>query len=665
VEGYGPPVSVAPSMDEIADHAFLGDCHSCALVTRDASIDWACFPRFDAPSVFARVLDADCGGSFDAVLDGLEATSRAYVEDTNVLVTTLRAPDGDLEVTDCMPVRTGDHGSPVPQHALLRRLVCTRGTVTVTVRCSPRPEYGAVIPRHRLTSLQTAEVVGGADAIHVTATRALEVDDASVHATWTLAAGETAWVEAAWTPSSSPRQPADAPSQQTLARQLEETIAFWQGWLAGCRYDGDHESEVRRSALVLKALTYAPSGAVIAAATTSLPEQLGGERNWDYRYTWIRDGTLTLISLFVLGFDTEATAFKTWLERTGAGRPQDLQIMYGICGERTLPEIELDHLAGHRGSRPVRIGNGAVKQMQLDCYGQLLEAAWLYRLAGGEITEDNWHFLAGVADIVVDRWRLPDQGIWEIRDDPRHFVHSKLNCWVALDRAVKLAASADLPGDVDRWATERDLLRAYLLEEGAEHGWFPQAVGNHTADASALLVPALGFLPSTSPQVLQTVDVVRRDLSDPSGLVHRYLAPDGLAGGEGAFLLCSFWLLDVLIHAGRLDEADSLLTTLLSHANDVGLYAEEIDPRSGIALGNMPQAFTHMALVTSCASLSAARRGLLPPGDEVSDYAEVLLRLLLDRRDQPPDPQASGSALPHLGTATRNRTSRTNTRTDL
>ncbi|MCU1590727.1 MAG: hypothetical protein JWP11_1983 [Frankiales bacterium] len=624
--------------DEIADHAFLGDCHSCALVTRDARIDWACFPRFDAPSVFARVLDQDRGGSFDVELSGLQDTRRAYLPDTNVLMTTLLGSDGDLEVTDCMPVRSGAGGEPVPQHAILRRLVCTRGSVRVTVTCTPRPEYGAVIPRHRLTSLQTADVVGGPDAIHVTANRPLAVDDDAVRATWTLVQGDTVWVEAAWTPSHVVRHPADAPSGPSMARRLEETIAFWQDWMAGCRYEGDYQAEVRRSALVLKALTYAPTGAVIAAATTSLPEELGGGRNWDYRYTWIRDGTLTLISLFVLGFDREATAFKTWLERTGAGRPQDLQIMYGICGERSLPELELTHLSGHKNSAPVRIGNGAVKQMQLDCYGQLLEAAWLYGLAGGELTEDNWQFLAGVADIVVERWRLPDQGIWEIRDDPRHFVHSKLNCWVALDRAVRLAEAQGLPGDVARWAAERDLLRAYLMEEGAEHGWFPQAVGMHTADASALLVPALGFLPSAAPEVLQTVEVVRRDLADPAGLVHRYLAPDGLVGGEGAFLLCSFWLLDVLIHAGRLDEAEPLLATLLSHANDVGLYAEEIDPRTGGALGNMPQAFTHMALVTSCASLSAARRGLLPPPEATCDYAEVLLGLLLTAREAPPQP---------------------------
>ena len=287
----------------------------------------------------------------------------------------------------------------------------------------------------------------------------------------------------------------------------------------------------------------------------------------------------------------------------------------------------------------MRIGNGAVKQMQLDCYGQLLEAAWLYGLAGGELTEDNWHFLAGVADIVVERWRLPDQGIWEIRDDPRHFVHSKLNCWVALDRAVRLAEAKDLPGDLERWAGERDLLRDYLMQEGAGHGWFSQAVGFHTADASALLVPALGFLPSTAPEVLQTVEVVRRDLADPAGLVHRYLAPDGLESAARArscsarsgCSTCS------CTPAGS-TRPRRCSTTLLSHANDVGLYAEEIDPRTGAALGNMPQAFTHMALVTSCASLSAARRGLLPPPDQPCDYAEVLLGLLLAGREAPPEP---------------------------
>jgi GH15 family glucan-1,4-alpha-glucosidase len=599
-------------VNRIGDYALLGDCHSAALVGKNGSIDWACFPRFDSPSVFCKVLDAEKGGFFAVTPRAVTEVRRAYIEDTNVLVTTFRCATGTIEVTDCMPIGA---------HAILRRIECINGNAEVDVVIEPRFEYGAFVPR-----LRTGEAVGGADALWIDAGHALPVQGERFAARWSLVAGDETWVRVGWTPSHAPRPP-----KTDLDHELHQTVAYWKGWMAGCRYDGDRADAVRRSALVLKALTYAPSGAVVAAPTTSLPELIGGERNWDYRYTWIRDATLTLISLFALGFTDEAIAFKRWLERTGAGRPEDLQIMYGICGERSLPELELGHLVGHRGSQPVRIGNGAVKQLQLDCYGQLLQAAWLFARAGGEITADNWKFLSGLADIVCESWANPDQGIWEVRDEPRHFVHSKLNCWVALDRAVRLAKGLGIEGSVARWEAERDRLAEYLEKEAACDGWFPQAVGVPIADAATLLVPALGLLPTNHPCVAATIDRVMSDLAH-DGLVHRYKADDGLEGGEGAFLLCSFWLLDCLTHAGRIDEADALLDRLLGLANDVGLFAEEVDPTSGEALGNFPQAFTHMALVTSCAHLSAAKRGLLPSPDEANDYAELALDRLIAAR---------------------------------
>jgi GH15 family glucan-1,4-alpha-glucosidase len=624
-------------LNRIADYALIGDCHTNALVGRNGSIDWLCFPRPDSPSVFTHLLDDQHGGNF-AVRVGEASVDRAYVPDTNVLATTWHSNSGVLDVVDCMPVRAGRDGRPVPLRGLLRRLECRSGRVTAQLRVTPRFEYALVVPRLRTPTPYVADFVGGGSAMRVRSSRPLERRDAHtlrrgdvLAAGWELVEGEVAWLVATWTPAH--LAPTDVPDPDPDAWQelLDGTLDYWHSWIGACLYD-DHDAPiVRRSALVLKALTYAPTGALLAAATTSLPEQIGGERNWDYRYTWIRDATLTLTSLFVLDLHAEAAAFKEWMERTGAGRPQDLQIMYGVEGERLIPEIILDHLGGHRGSRPVRIGNGAVKQLQLDSFGQLLEAAYLFAKAGGDLTDDNWSYLSGLADICSERWAEPDQGIWEIRAEPRHFTHSKVSCWLALHRAVQLAELRGRPA-AERWADSRDEVAERLLDDARTRGWFSQALGTDVADASALLVPALGFIAVDDPLVTRTVEVVLERLSDDGGLVHRYVATDGLAGGEGAFLLCSFWLLDVFTHSGRLDEATALVKRLLALANDVGIYAEEVDPATGEHLGNTPQAFTHMALVTSLSHLSAARRGLLPGGGEPHDFAELALERLLARR---------------------------------
>lgn len=629
-------------MNRIEDYGLIGDCHSLALVGRDGAVDWACFPRFDAPAVFCRMLDHRRGGCFLlAPLTPNPATRRSYVEDTNVLVTTFTQQGGALELTDCMPIIDSGDDNPssvAARHRILRRARCTGGTVEVTAEVSPRFEYASFVPRFRLLTPWRGEVVGGSDSMQVESTLPMRSTGDTFGGNWTLRAGEDLWMSATWRPS------ADAPKWEELPQdrfesELAETIAFWRRWMSRCVYEGPHSAAVRRAALVLKALTYAPSGAVVAAGTTSLPESLGGERNWDYRFTWIRDATLTLTSLFILGFTDEAAAFKAWMERAGSGRPEDLQIMYGICGERRLPELVLSHLAGHRASAPVRVGNGAAQQSQLDSYGQLMQAAYLFHKAGGGLSNDNWQYLAGLADLAAEGWRRPDHGIWEMRDTPRHFVHSKAHCWLALDRAIRMAGSSG--SRAGRWVSERAAVRDYLIEEAAPSGWFGQAVGEDTVDASALILPAIGLLPTSHPLVMRTIDVVRRDL-ERDGLVFRYLSPDGLPGDEGAFLLCSFWLLDCLIHANHLDAAESLLDQLLAAANDVGLYAEQVDPSTGGALGNFPQAFTHMALVASCSHLQAAKSGAVP-FDGAYDYAELAVDRLLAGRGElassgPPPP---------------------------
>jgi len=548
----------------------------------------------------------------------VRTTERSYVEGTNVLRTTFYCKGGTLVLTDLMPVvASGPHPRDLRSlHSILRCFECTDGGVDVRITVEPRFEYGRFVPHFRLTSEETAEVVGGADALRINATRLLDESSERISARWHLRAGETEWLSVSWAPSSTLEH--GGPLRDEFEKQLDDTTRFWQEWVTRCALP-----QVQRSALVLKALTYAPTGAVVAAPTTSLPEAIGGERNWDYRYTWIRDATLTLISLFALGFREEAEAFKFFMERTSAGRPEDVQIMYGIGGERFLPELMLDHLSGHMGSAPVRIGNGAAKQRQLDVYGQIIESGYLFAKAGGRITPDNWNFLAGLADIVASSWRDPDQGIWEIRDEPRHFVHSKVHCWAALDRAVSIATTRKIPAPTDRWSKERDEVRAYLMDDAERRGWFAQAVGSDAPDASVLLVPALGFLPASHPLITKTIDVVRAELGD-GALLLRYHEPDGLEGAEGSFLLCSFWLADALAFAGRTGEAQAVLDELDGYRNDVGLWAEQTDPATGEARGNFPQAFTHMAHITSTLYMEAAKAGEIDHA-QAYDFAELAI----------------------------------------
>lgn len=614
-------------MRKISDYALIGDCHSAALVSRDGSIDWCCFPKFDSPSVFTRLLDKDKGGSFLITPEVSFRVTRRYKPGTCMLVTEFITAEGRFTVTDMMNVYKDENANSAgvgTRHAILRKITGLEGRVPVRVAITPRFEYGAYIPRFRLTSDTTGEIVGGADALWVTSTRKLSAGNDRIRALWRVEKGEEVYLQVAWSNSREEYTSNEHPTPDELNLYYRQTEDFWQKWIEPLNYSGFFEKEVERSAFTLKLLTYAPTGAIVAAPTTSLPEEIGGIRNWDYRFTWIRDTSLTLISLMILNFKDEAASFRQWLRRTSAGRPSDLRIMYSITGRRFLPEITLDHLAGHRNSRPVRIGNGAAGQRQLDVYGQMIDAVYLYVRLGGKVTPTNWVYLQGLADEVIRYWELPDSGIWEIRDTPRHFIHSKLMCWAALDRIVKIARARRLTGPVGKWAAIRDRIYNYLLSEGCSDGWFPQYAGGTEADASTLLVPAMGLLPPRDERVIRTLEEVEKQLTYDS-LVDRYRLQDGLSGGEGAFLLCSLWLADAWIHAGRIERGRDILERVVSLANDTGLLAEEADHATGEALGNFPQAFTHMALVTTAVHLTAAESGELPSGNSPYSFAEFAL----------------------------------------
>ena len=599
-----------PIYPPIADYALLSDCHSCALVSTDGSIDWCTFHRFEARPVFGRILDWAKAGFFRiAPLDDDYEPTRRYLPGTNVLETTFRTPTGTLVLTDffCfrMPLPGEDVHSAHPDHQLIRIARCTEGEVAVKVKLVPRFDYGLTTPRLEMLADDLVVVYGGADALVLQSELPFgHAERSATQGNRTLRAGEEAFVVLTYQLPHE-LEPRRLTRHEVHAR-LEETRATWAAWADRCTYDGPYREQVVRSALVLKALTNGPTGSIVAAATTSLPEEIGGERNWDYRFSWLRDSALTLNALFATGYTAEAHAYMAWLKRTTAGRASELQIMYGVGGERLLPEVELDWLEGYRGSRPVRIGNGAAQQFQLDTFGELLDTAWLYRRHGGEIDEIFWDFLSRVGGVVLEKWHEPDQGIWEIRGEPKHFVYSKVMAWVALDRLVKLAEEDGREGEVEAWRAARDEIRELIEAQGVdpETGAFVQSFGSSSLDASNLMIPIVGFVSHDDPRARATADRIADELS-ADGFVYRYVTDgvDGLSGEEATFAICSFWLVECLARAGEGERARELFERLLGFCNDVGLLAEEIDPHSGELIGNFPQAFSHLGLIQAAIAL--------------------------------------------------------------
>jgi alpha,alpha-trehalase len=597
----------------IGDYGLLSDCRSAALVSRAGSVDWLCFPRFDAPAVFARILDPG-GGHFTIRPAGDFAASRAYVDQTMALETTFQTATGTVVLTDAIAVGRNDRGHDLgagSPGALLRRLTCTAGELDVEVTYAPRPEYGLIHPILEPV-LGGLAARGGADRLLLSGPAGFQVDGATATASLHLAAGQAAgfalqhgriWEAslAAW----------DA---QEIAARLEDTLAGWRSWSAIHQtYEGPWRDLVHHSGRVLQALTFAPTGAIVAAPTTSLPETIGGERNWDYRYTWVRDACLTMEALWVAACPDEANKFFAFLADAAASqlrRGMDLQIMFGIGGERDLSERELPHLAGWRDSRPVRVGNGAWNQRQIDVYGELLGAAQRLVQQLGELDPVTQRFLVAAADTAARRWREKDQGIWEIRGEPRDFLYSKLQCWAALDRAIDIAPQLDAQHRVEGWAAARDEIRTAILTRGWSEraGAFIQAFGSEDLDASNLMLAITGFLPGDDPRMKATIDATAARLTDERGLVYRYLAHDGLVGQEGTFLLCTFWLAQAQALAGELDHATATFERAVAAINDIGLLAEEVDVPSGEMIGNFPQAFSHIGLINAAWAISQAQQ---------------------------------------------------------
>ncbi|GAC1610617.1 MAG: glycoside hydrolase family 15 protein [Mycobacteriales bacterium] len=597
----------------IAEHAFLSDCRTGALVTRHGSVDWLCLPRFDSPAVHSRLLDDAAGHLLLRPTESAAVPVRRYLPQTLVLETSWACRAGILRVHDALALGPRERGHELGRRSpgiLLRAAHCVSGSVEVKVEWAPRPEFGLVHPLLQPTG-KGLRTYGGATVLQLSTALPLAVDGATATGTVLLQEGDDLTVvleqAGAWE-----HVDVDDWTVRQVRRRLAETERAWRSWSdLHQRYDGPLRELVHLSGRVLQGLTYAPSGAVVAAATTSLPEGVGSGRTWDYRYTWVRDASMTLRGLWVAACPDEANRFFAFLARAAAtqlGRGKHLQIMYGVGGERDLTERELPHLTGWRDSAPVRTGNGAWDQHQQDVYGALLDAAWLLRDHLAPLDEPTRLFLVGCVEAAGHSWQVEDQGIWEIRGPAKPYLHSVLMCWVALDRGIRLATLLNADEAIDRWTQTRTEIQTALLDRGwnEEAGAFTQSFGSTQLDASALLVALVGLLPPDDPRLTATIDAVRRDLSDERGLLYRYRGDDGLDGEEGTFLLCTFWLAEALAVTGRPDEAEEVLRRAAGHANDLGLLAEQTSP-TGELLGNFPQAFSHLGLVLAAQALAQAR----------------------------------------------------------
>ena len=592
----------------IGDYGLIGDCRAAGLVSRDGSLDWLCFPRFESPSIFGALLDARRGGRFRIRPTGAFRSTRRYLPDTNILETTFQTDAGTVAVRDLMPVATEDEKrrALTPDHQVLREVEGLAGEVEIEVLYEPRPDYGRQRPRldQRGAFGLWCEAHGAALVLRSELPVALGNDASAARGTARVRAGERRFLSVTYGEEAPHVLP---PLGEVATARVERSARWWREWAARCRYEGPYREAVVRSALVLKLMAYAPSGAVVAAPTSSLPEQLGGVRNWDYRYCWLRDASFTLRALFALGYHEEAEAFLQWMLHATRLTWPELQVVYDVFGEASLPEQELSHLEGYAGSRPVRIGNDAHGQLQLDVYGEVIDAVSRFARRGGRFDRDTAKLLDGLGHTVCKRWREPDEGIWEGRSGRFHHTHSKVLCWVALDRLIQMHEAGQVRVCVDAFRTEHQAIQAEIEARGYNERLdsYTRTFDGDELDASLLVLPLYGYIDGQHPRMRSTCARIHEKLAR-DGLIYRYAArmDDGLPPGEGAFGICSFWAVECLARGGNLDGATRTFERLLACGNDLGLFAEEIDPPTGAALGNFPQAFTHIGLINAALTLA-------------------------------------------------------------